>query len=99
MIAVFDLFQCPGELVRTGGWFETTADSLQLTDGIINLHTFYKVGNSLKISVAAAIELYKFNNSVLYLYINRSGTGSFCLIFHNKYHLSDKVLYPMICNF
>ena len=44
------------QLVRTGGRFETAADSFQTADGLFRLHALYQSTDALEVAVAAAGE-------------------------------------------
>ena len=55
-----------GQLVGAGGALEATADAFQLGDDILGLHAVYEGGHTLRVAVAAAVELHVLDDAVLY---------------------------------
>jgi len=53
------------QLVRTGGRFETAADSFQTADGLFRLHALYQSTDALEVAVAAAGEFNGIDDTVL----------------------------------
>lgn len=67
-------FQCLaqrlGQLVGTGGAFETATDAFELGDDIVGFHSVYQCGHALRVAVAAAVELHVLDDAVLNLKLN-----------------------------
>ena len=54
-----------GQLVGAGGGLEPATDAFQLGDDILCLHAFHQGGHTLRVAVAAAIELHILQNAIL----------------------------------
>ena len=83
-LACRQLFQCSGELIRTGRGTIAAGGPLQFMDDIVSLHAGNELGNALSVACASSDELDKGDHAVFYFHIDRLGTGSFCFIYREN---------------
>ena len=86
-----------GQLIRTRGGLEPTADAFQTLDHFFRLHAFDETAHPLRIAITASIELHVVNNPVNDFEFNHltAGTLRIISVFHSEIDLAAKVrLFP-----
>ena len=64
-------FQCPGQLIRTGGAPPAAVDAFQTGYHFLNLHALHQLGNSLGVPVTSSDELYMMDSALIDFKCNR----------------------------
>ena len=64
-VGLFQLLQCAAKLVGTGRSLHATADAVELADDIIYPLSPHKLADSLKITIAPALEIHVLDDVVL----------------------------------
>lgn len=82
-----------GQLIRTRGGLEPTADAFQTLDHFFRLHAFDETAHPLRIAITASIELHVVNNPVVDFEFNHLAAGALRIIsvFHSEIDLAAKV--------
>ena len=87
------LLYCAAELVGARCGSAVAADALEACNDVLVLHACDKAAYALEVTVATAIELHLFQNSILARYLDVSRTGSVCCVcycFHGFINKAQK---------
>ena len=80
LLFLHQLLYRAAQLVGARCWLAIAAYALEACNDVLVLHACDKAAYSLKVAVAAAIEFYLFQYSILARYLNVSRTCSVCCI-------------------